>query len=136
MNKDKLTAVAVDGDHQELLSLVAEAFVLHQVATYRRPVFRHQYGDIALTAHGLGSFIDSYLEDVGKSVSQRRDFYLTLLDWEKMNGKQKGLLHDFGQIPTLEPFGIKWISMELDQFGDMIQDMGPETANKLMGVKS
>ncbi len=136
MNKGKLTAADVAEDHQLILRLVAEAFVLHQVATYRSPVYRHQYGDMVLTVGTMEGFIEGDLKGLGRSKNQRLEFYLTLLDKEKMDAPQKGMLHIFGRVPTLTPFGIKWISMELDQFGDMIQDMGPETANKLMGVKS
>jgi hypothetical protein len=137
MNNDRnITAADIAEDYQVILRLVAEAFVLHQVATYRRPVYRHQYGDISLTIGAMEGFIEGDLKGLGRSTSQCLEFYLTLLDREKMKSPKKGMLHVFGRVPTLTPFGINWISMELDQFGDMIQDMGPEAANKLMGVKS
>jgi hypothetical protein len=51
--------------HQQALTWVCDAYLFHLVSLHRRPVYRHQYGDISLNQPALQGFIDSYLIDKG-----------------------------------------------------------------------
>jgi hypothetical protein len=57
-------AGSVELAHQQALTWVCDAYLFHLVSLHRRPVYRHQYGDISQSASITG-FIDSYLEDKG-----------------------------------------------------------------------
>jgi hypothetical protein len=54
--------------------------LFHLVSLHRRPVYRHQYGDISLNQTALQGFIDSYLADKGWSMERRRAHYINILD--------------------------------------------------------
>ncbi|EKN6282927.1 hypothetical protein ACX6VP_004085 [Yersinia enterocolitica] len=126
--------LTTEESHQYALCWISEAFIIHQTAIHRRPVYRHKFGDISLTFIGLRGLIDGYLEQAGKSLFQRGAYYVSLIDWEAKEKSQHGLLFDQGNIPPLTEFGLKWITCQLDQFGDMVQDLGIDKAAQLMGV--
>jgi hypothetical protein len=54
-------AGSVELAHQQALTWVCDAYLFHLVSLHRRPVYRHQYGDISLNQPALQGFIDSYL---------------------------------------------------------------------------
>lgn len=41
---------SVELAHQQALTWVCDAYLFHLVSMHRRPVYRHQYGDISLNS--------------------------------------------------------------------------------------
>jgi len=116
-----------------VLDLVCEAFMYHQVAMHRRPIYRHKYGDFSIDRTSISEFIDTHLEEKGMSEALRLRRYLRILDLAAMEKIPKGFFVNWGVIPTLKPRGIQWISACLDRFGEMLEDMGPEAVALLLG---
>ncbi|MER3384925.1 hypothetical protein [Pectobacterium aroidearum] len=132
--KDLNIAGTQEERHQLALEWVCEAFLIHQVATHRRAVYRHQYGDIAISAMALQGFVDTHLKDAGQAVERRFSWYMSILDTEWENGvKHDEYLAYWGQPSRLTNVGISWFNCLLDQFGDVVQELGPDVARKLMG---
>ncbi|MBG6246996.1 MULTISPECIES: hypothetical protein [Symbiopectobacterium] len=61
-------AGTLEEQHQLALVLVCEASLVHQIAIHRHAIYRHRYGDIAISSIALQRFIDTHLEDAGYSV--------------------------------------------------------------------
>lgn len=76
-------AGSVELAHQQALTWVSDAYLFHLVSLHRRPVYRHQYGDISLNQPALQAFIDSYLEDKGWDMEKRRAHYINF--WTSSN---------------------------------------------------
>lgn len=117
----------------QALNLVCEAFMYHQIAKHRRPVYRHKYGDFAIDRTSLSGFIDAHLEEKGMSEVLRLRRYLRILELDAMEKEPRGFFVNWGAIPTLKPRGIQWISACLNRFGEMLQDMGPEEVAQQLG---
>ena len=48
-----LPAGSIEVAHQRALTWVCDAYLFYPVSLHRRPVYRHQYGDISLNQPGL-----------------------------------------------------------------------------------
>lgn len=118
----------------QVLHLVCEAFMYHQIAMHRRPVYRHKYGDFAIDRTSLAAFIDTHLQKNGMSDAMRLNRYLRILNLGEMEKAPRGFFVNWGAIPTLKPRGIQWISACLNRFGEMLEDMGPEEVARQLGV--
>ena len=130
MNMGKITRARVT----QVLNLVCEAFMYHQIAMHRRPVYRHKYGDFAIDRTSLAGFIDTHLQENGMSDAMRLNRYLRILDTSEMEKAPRGFFVNWGAIPTLKPRGIQWISACLNRFGEMLEDMGPEEVARQLGA--
>jgi hypothetical protein len=125
-------------NHEYALRWITDAFMIHQTAKHRRPVYRHRYGDINLTSLALSSLLENSLAQVGKTIEQRAAQFIEFIDWERWERErlnQSGYLYSMGASPTLTETGIAWINCQLDLFGDMIQELGTESALKLMNIE-
>ncbi|MCW2485758.1 hypothetical protein J5069_07585 [Candidatus Symbiopectobacterium sp. NZEC127] len=130
-------AGTLEEQHQLALEWTCEAFLIHQVAMHRRAIYRHRYGDIAICSIALQGFIDTHLEDSGYSMERRFNWYMTILDTAHEDAvKHESFLAYWGQPTKLTHGGIHWFNCLLDQFGDMVQELGPDVARKLMGGES
>ncbi|EHK0699951.1 hypothetical protein ICL29_004077 [Salmonella enterica] len=110
-----------EGVHQPALTWLSEAYLIHLVSLHRRPVYRHENGDIALDRHSIATFVDGYFEERRSSVS-RRDLYLRLLHLKEPD---KGdYLAYWGEPPRLTPRGIRLINAMFQRFGLMAEEMG------------
>ncbi|HEN3337931.1 TPA: hypothetical protein U5D67_004088 [Yersinia enterocolitica] len=118
---------------QFVLNLICEAYMYHQIAKHRRPVYRHKYGDFAIDRTSLRGFIGTYLEGNEASAERRIKRYQSILDWKEMEKTPRGYFINWGTIATLKPRGIQWINACLNRLGEMIQDMGPEAVASELG---
>ncbi|WP_033748571.1 hypothetical protein [Pantoea sp. NGS-ED-1003] len=114
----------IQRSHQQALQWLADAYLFHLVSMHRRPVFRHQYGDISLSQHAVQGFIDTHLAEKGKGLKERRARYISLLD---MDAFAEGINSDFvdwGTVPKLKPRGIRWINACFNRYGEMVMHFG------------
>lgn len=117
-------AGSVELAHQQALTWVCDAYLFYLVSLHRRPVYRHQYGDISLNQPALQGFIDSYLEDKGWSMDRRRVHYIDILDLIKYMHRSNSDFLDWGTVPTLTPRGIRWINACFSRLGEMVNSYG------------
>lgn len=94
------------------------------VSLHRRPVYRHQYGDISLNQPALQGFIDSYLKDKGWDIERRRAHYINILDLIKYLHRSNSGFIDWGTVPSLTPRGIRWMNACLSRLGEMVNSYG------------
>lgn len=124
-NKDIwVPAGSVELAHQQALAWVCDAYLFHLVSMHRRPVYRHQYGDISLSQSSLQGFIDSYLIDKGWDTERRRAYYINLLDLIRYIHRNNSSFIDWGTVPVLTPRGICWINACLSRLGEMVNSNG------------
>lgn len=110
--------------HQMALGVVADAYLFHLVSLHRRPVYRHQHGDISLNQPALRGFIDSYLEDKGWSLERRMAHYTSMLDLIAYMERSNSSFIDWGSVPTLTQRGIRWMNACFDRLGEMVSSYG------------
>lgn len=104
--------------------MVADAYLFYLVSIHRRPVYRHQYGDISLDQPALHGFIDSYLEDKGWSIQRRSEWYGKIVDFEAAIKRGNSDFIDWGTVPTLKPRGIRWLNACFSRLGEMVHAQG------------
>ncbi|WP_425278428.1 hypothetical protein [Enterobacter hormaechei] len=117
-------AGSVELAHQQALTWVSDAYLFYLVSLHRRPVYRHQYGDISLNQPALQAFIDSYLADKGWSIERRRAHYIDILDPIKYIHRSNSDFIDWGTVPTLTPRGICWLNACFSRLGEMVNSYG------------
>lgn len=110
--------------HQQALTWIADAYLFHLVSLHRRPVYRHQCGDISLNQPALQGFIDSYLADKGWSTERRWYRYLHMLDFVSYLDRNNSDFIDWGTVPKLKPRGIKWLDACFWRLGEMVNQYG------------
>ncbi|EAU6190972.1 hypothetical protein [Salmonella enterica] len=110
--------------HQQALIWVSDAYLFHLVSMHRRPVYRHQYGDISLDQPAIKGFIDSYLEDKGWDMEKRRAHYINILDLIKYMHRSNSDFIDWGTVPALTPRGIRWMNACFSRLGEMVNSYG------------
>ena len=108
--------------HQKLIVMVADAYLFYLVSMHRRPIFRHQYGDISLNQPALHGFFDSYLEEKGWDVQRRCDWYGKIVDIGAMTDRNNSDFIDWGTVPTLKPRGIRWMNACFSRLGEMVNE--------------
>lgn len=124
-NKDIwVPAGSVELAHQKALTLVSDAYLFHLVSLHRRPVYRHQHGDISLSQPALREFIDTYLEDKGWDLDRRRAHYINILDLIKYMNRSNSDFIDWGTVPTLTPRGVRWMNACFSRLGEMVNSLG------------
>nr|WP_286037454.1 hypothetical protein [Enterobacter kobei] len=106
------------------MTWVSDAYLFHLVSLHRRPVYRHQYGDISLNQPSLQAFIDSYLEDKGWDMEKRRAHYINILDLIKYMHRSNSDFIDWGTVPSLTPRGLRWMNACFSRLGDMVNSCG------------
>ena len=108
------------------LALISEAYLIHLVTLHRRPVYRHENGDIALNAPSIAGFIDGYLAERWSPL-KRTGMYMQLLNIDAMTERGKtGYLVHWGEVPQLKPRGIRFLDAMFRRFGEMVQELGGE----------
>ena len=117
-------AGSIELAHRQALTCVCDAYLFHLVSLHRRPVYRHQYGDISLNQTALQGFIDSYLADKGWSMERRSAHYINILDLIRYMGRKNSDFIDWGTVPTLTPRGIRWLNACFSRLGDMVNSYG------------
>ncbi|HFS8949030.1 TPA: hypothetical protein ACH1ZY_004827 [Enterobacter roggenkampii] len=123
-NNAFVPAGSIELAHQQALTWVCDAYLFYLVSLHRRPVYRHQYGDISLNQTALQGFIDSYLADKGWSMERRRAHYINILDLIRYMGRKNSDFIDWGTVPTLTPRGIRWLNACFSRLGDMVNSYG------------
>lgn len=115
---------ALQQNHQQALTWLADAYLFYLVSMHRRPVYRHQYGDISLSQHAVQGFIDTHLAEKGMSLKERRARYISLLDIDAFTERSNSDFVDWGTVPILKPRGIWWMNACFSRFGEMVMDLG------------
>lgn len=101
---------------------VAEAYLLYLVATWRRPIYRYETGDIEVSISFLSGLLDGYPKD-RMSDGYRARFYLKLLT-EFDPTPAEGVVICGGKVPVLSKRGIKYMNALVHEYGDMLTDIG------------
>lgn len=115
-----------DTQLQRALSLVSDAYLMHLIAKHRRPVYRHENGDIAVNKHSIEAFIDGYLCERWSTL-KRAGMYMKMLNLDAMlNPKTDGYFVHWGEVPQLNDRGRKFINAMFKRYGEMIEDLGGE----------
>lgn len=123
-NVIRLPSARLELDHQRALTWVCDAYLFYLVSLHRRPVYRHQHGDISLNQPALQGFIDSYLKDKGWSLERRHAHYIDILDLIKYLHRSNSQFIDWGTVPALTPRGIRWMNACLSRLGEMVNSYG------------
>lgn len=110
--------------HQQALQWLADAYLFHLVSMHRRPVFRHQLGNISLSQHAVQGFIDTHLEEKGLGLKERRARYINLLDMYAFANRTNSDFVDWGTVPVLKPRGIRWINACFSRYAEMVEELG------------
>ncbi|WP_447765720.1 hypothetical protein [Enterobacter asburiae] len=122
--------------HQQALTWLSDAYLFHLVSMHRRPVYRHQYGDISLDQPAVKGFIDSYLEDKGWDMNRRRAHYINMLDLIAYMSRKNSDFIDWGTVPALTPRGIRWMNACFSRLGEMVNACGGwDNVETLAGMK-
>lgn len=105
---------------------VAEAYMYHAIAKHRRPVYRHEAGDIAINPHFIVGLMDDYL--ARKLDAERREnFYLKLLTpFRELiinDERDSRVIISTGVNPELNARGIRYLDAMLRIYGDMVMDI-------------
>lgn len=116
--------MSIQQSHQQALQWLADAYLFHLVSMHRRPVYRHQYGDISLSQHAVQAFVDTHLAEKRMTLRERRNRYINLLDMDAFAERGNSVFVDWGTVPQLKPRGIRWINACFNRYGEMVQDMG------------
>ena len=114
----------VEQGHQRALEIISDAYLFHLVSMHRRPVYRHQHGDIHLSQHAVQGFLDSLLEEKGWSLERRWEWFQRCLDLDAYMRRDKSQFIDWGTVPQLKPRGIRWINACFNRLGEMVEDLG------------
>lgn len=107
--------------HEFFAWQVAEAYVLHLIATNRRPVYRYETGDIEVDRHFLLGLLDGYLEE-RRDEEWRGRFYIKLLNFDTSTDAR--VIFCGGKTPRLSRRGIKYMNALVHEFGNMLEDIG------------
>ena len=111
---------------------VAHAYLLHLVATWRRPIYRYELGDIEVDHTFLSGLLDGYPKD-RMSDGYRAKFYSKLL--KKFDPTPaKGAVICGGKVPELSKRGIKYMNALVHGFGDMLEDIGDRDEYGLLTI--
>jgi len=110
--------------HKMALVMISDAYLFYLVSLHRRPIYRHQYGDISLNQPALQGFLDPYLESKGWSMKKRSEWYLRILDLQSYTQRNNSKFIDWGTVPTLKPRGIRWINACFNRLGEMVNEAG------------
>ncbi|MCO5616219.1 hypothetical protein LF824_17555 [Citrobacter freundii] len=104
-----------------VLMWLSESYLVHLVSIHRRPVFRHENGDIMLSCQTIACFVDGYFAE-RRTLAYRQYLYAKLLILDKSN--ESGYLAHFGETPRLKPRGISLLNAMFNRFGFMIEEFG------------
>lgn len=132
--------LAVPSDY--FLESVCGAYVLHKVSVHRRPVYRHQHGDIELNKYGLMGLLDGRLSD-HHNPAKRARMYARCLNKDSIESgsyspEKEGYLFSMGTNPALTQRAVRWIDRLLKEYGDMVHEYGGATAfdNAIMEMET
>ncbi|HIB8899230.1 hypothetical protein [Enterobacter hormaechei] len=104
-----------------VLMWLSESYLVHLVSLHRRPVFRHENGDIMLSCQTIACFVDEYFAE-RRTLAYRQYLYAKLLILDKPN--ESGYLAHLGETPRLKPRGIRLLNAMFNRFGFMIEEFG------------
>lgn len=110
--------------HQQALQWLADAYLFYLVSMHRRPMFRHQLGNISLSQHAVQGFIDTHLEEKGLGLKERRARYINLLDMDAFANRTNSDFVDWGTVPVLKPRGIRWLNACFSRYAEMVEELG------------
>nr|DAY67311.1 MAG TPA: hypothetical protein [Caudoviricetes sp.] len=103
------------------LMWLSESYLVHLVSLHRRPVFRHENGEIMLSCQTIACFVDEYFAE-RRTLAYRQYLYAKLLILDKPN--ESGYLAHLGETPRLKPRGIRLLNAMFNRFGFMIEEFG------------
>lgn len=101
---------------------VGEAYMYHAFSLHRRPVYRHDIGDIEINRHFVAGLLDHFLAP-RLTPNRRSRFYIRLLQPFEYSSDPR-LIAQTGIIPRLSRRGLFYMTALLHQYGDMLADEG------------
>lgn len=102
--------------------VIALAYLIHLTATWRKPVYRYEAGDIEVSQSFLSGMVHGYPKDRMNS-DYRLKFYWKLLKPKRVN-PSKSVIINGGSCPELTPRGIKYMNGLMHKYGDMLSSIG------------
>lgn len=120
---EKLKSSWKKNEHQLSLALewLSEAYLVHLVSLHRRPIYRHENGDIMLNCRTIACFVDEYFAE-RRTMAYRQYLYAKLLILDEPN--ESGYLAHLGETPHLKPRGIRLLNAMFNRFGFMVEEFG------------
>lgn len=103
------------------LMWLSESYLVHLVSLHRRPVYRHENGDIMLNCQTIACFVDEYFAE-RRTMTYRQYLYAKLLILDEPN--ESGYLAHLGETPHLKPRGIRLLNAMFNRFGFMVEEFG------------
>ncbi|CDH26392.1 hypothetical protein [Xenorhabdus bovienii] len=103
-------------------SRVAEAYLLHLVATWRRPIYRYETGDIEVCKYFLWGLLDRCPKN-RMNDGYRARFYSKLLKEFDATTIKGAVIHG-GKVPELNSRGVKYMNALVHLYGDTLTDIG------------
>lgn len=99
----------------------------HAFSLHRRPVYRHENGDIAINTHFIVGLIEGHLA-VRMDPERRASFYSRLMipihETLSRDNRDRGIFVSAGVVPELTRRGIRYLNSMMHTYGDMIADVG------------
>lgn len=112
---------------------VAEAYVYHSIVLHRRPVYRHEAGDMLLTPVFLVEFMEDHLSRKFATEERRARFYLRLLK-PLPDAHDSRVMFCMGILPELNKRGVRYMNVLMNTFGDTLVDMNFRDSTGLLGI--
>lgn len=101
---------------------VAEAYMYHTFALHRRPVYRHEVGDIGINRNVIAGLLNGHLSHK-LSAKKRTSIYIRLMKALAGEADSRTVV-SAGGVPELNKRGIRYVNAILHQYGDMYADLG------------
>lgn len=120
--------------HEFFVWRVAEAYLHYLISIHRRPVYRHECGDIEVDRHFLVGLLDGYLQQ-RHSLSWCGTFCRRLL-LPLYELPDKRVIFIGGRAPVLNRRGIKYMNALVGMYGDMLVDFDLRDASGMLRLPS
>lgn len=121
----------IDTEAAEFFAMrVAEAYMYHTLALHRRPVYRHEVGDIGINRNVIAGLLDGYLSHK-MAAKKRASLYIRFM--KSLGGETDSrVVVPAGGVPELNKRGIRYVNALLHQYGDMYADLGVWDDRKIL----
>lgn len=112
-----------------LCDFLSEAYIYHAISIHRRPIYRHECGDIGLNRRFLTGLIENHLAE-RFSPEKRFRMYQRLFAPERDCSDQ---MFCMGRVPELNARGIRFMNLAVKGFADgMINTDARQEQGKLI----
>lgn len=112
---------------------VGEAYMYHAFSLHRRPVYRHEAGDMLLTPVFLVEFMEDHLSRKFATAERRARFYRRLLK-PLPDAHDSRMMFCMGILPELNRRGVRYMNVLINTSGDTLADMNFRDSAGLPGI--